>query len=104
MGVVSSAGIGVEAAYAAVSEGCDLLSPLSVLDSGLKERPLCAQAPAEAVEAAHGAAPNRAHLFEASSENCLECHANVAPEGTRIADLPCRECHFAGFVGQPGQG
>lgn len=47
----------------------------------------------------HGAESNRAHAFEASTANCVACHEGVAPEGSPIAQLECRECHFAGFMG-----
>lgn len=50
----------------------------------------------------HGSESNRAHQFEASTSNCLACHEDIAPEGSPIAGLECRECHFAGFVGKPG--
>lgn len=52
----------------------------------------------------HGAESNRAHDFAAKTSNCVQCHEDIAPEGSPIADLECRECHFAGFVGKPGTG
>jgi len=43
MGAVSCAGYGTAVCFNAVREGRDGLSPLSVLDSGLKQAPLCGQ-------------------------------------------------------------
>lgn len=51
----------------------------------------------------HGAESNRAHTFDANTANCVACHEGVAPEGTPIAALECRECHFSGFAGKPGE-
>lgn len=42
-GTASAAGAGVDQSYAAVAEGRDGLTPLSVIDSGAKEPPLVAQ-------------------------------------------------------------
>lgn len=50
----------------------------------------------------HGAESNRAHSFGAKTANCVACHQGVAPEGSQISQLECRECHFAGFVGKSG--
>ena len=52
----------------------------------------------------HGGESNRAHAFEASSENCVVCHEGFLPEGTLVGALQCRECHFSGFSGLPGEG
>ncbi|MBT3221027.1 MAG: hypothetical protein HN348_18245 [Proteobacteria bacterium] len=52
----------------------------------------------------HGAESNRAHRFEATMDNCIQCHEHQQLERPRLADLSCRECHFAGFLGdRPGQ-
>ena len=46
----------------------------------------------------HGSDDNRAHQFQASRANCLECHPDQALVGERMQVLSCRECHFAGFL------
>jgi 3-oxoacyl-[acyl-carrier-protein] synthase-1 len=76
MGAVCSAGIGVDAAYAAVASGRDLLSPLSVFASGLKEEPLCAQVTDDLEETSGARAPNRT----------LACALLAADEA--VAQLP----------------
>jgi 3-oxoacyl-(acyl-carrier-protein) synthase len=45
MGAVCSAGYGVNKGFAAIAQGRDCLTPLSVVDSGLKQIPLCGQVP-----------------------------------------------------------
>jgi len=45
----------------------------------------------------HGAESNRAHRFESSSKNCVECHEDQ--EMMAGKPLNCRECHFEEFLG-----
>jgi hypothetical protein len=47
----------------------------------------------------HGSENNRAHRFEATRDNCLQCHEGVEQSSGRLAQLECRECHFRGFLG-----
>jgi hypothetical protein len=46
----------------------------------------------------HGGGPNRAHRFEATAENCLQCHEQERPHAGDHTMLDCRSCHFAEFV------
>jgi 3-oxoacyl-(acyl-carrier-protein) synthase len=59
LGAVSSAGIGVNAGFLAVSSGDDLLSPLSLFNCGLKEPPQCAQITADITKILGFTTPNK---------------------------------------------
>lgn len=51
----------------------------------------------------HGSGGNAAaHRFTAARTNCLECHGGIDVVVGRLTELRCRECHYNGFVGQPG--
>lgn len=52
----------------------------------------------------HGSVNNRAHRFEATRDNCLACHEGVKMPDPRLSQLECRECHYEGFIGEPGKG
>ncbi|MBD3243657.1 MAG: hypothetical protein GF331_23910 [Chitinivibrionales bacterium] len=65
MGAVCSAGHGVDTCWPFVVAGTDGLAPLSTLDTGLKEAPLCAQAPLDPNEALGEKLPNRTLGFSA---------------------------------------
>lgn len=59
MGSICAAGPGVQNGYAAIREGRDCLTPLSLFDGGLKEGPLCGQV-GDVTESTLGInAPNR---------------------------------------------
>ncbi len=47
----------------------------------------------------HGGETNRAHRFESTSANCVECHDNQDLTEGRLEPLQCRECHFGEFLG-----
>jgi len=49
----------------------------------------------------HGAPSNRAHRFEASRENCLQCHQDLTVISEKYDHISCAECHFWGFAGKP---
>ena len=48
----------------------------------------------------HGSESNRAHKFQASEKNCLQCHREARHENSvRLAyQIPCSKCHFIDFV------
>ncbi len=50
----------------------------------------------------HGSGNHQAHRFEAMRDNCVVCHENTDLPGARLGKVECWECHFDGFVGQPG--
>ena len=47
----------------------------------------------------HGSSNNRAHRFQPSRDNCLQCHGGMAHAGGRLDTLVCQECHFDRFLG-----
>lgn len=59
MGAVCAAGYGVARGYAAVSQGKDCLSPLSLFDAALKEIPLCGQVAEDPAQKFSCTVPNR---------------------------------------------
>jgi hypothetical protein len=52
----------------------------------------------------HGSESNRAHQFAATMQNCVSCHEGNAMHAGRMQSLSCRDCHFEGFLGGPGEG
>ena len=52
----------------------------------------------------HGSGGNEeAHRFTAARSNCLSCHTTLDVSVGRLTELRCRECHYTGFIGAPGE-
>ncbi len=65
MGAVCSAGPGIDTGWSFVAAGSDGLTPLTSLNTGLKDTPLCAHAPLDPNEALGEKLPNRTLGFSA---------------------------------------
>jgi 3-oxoacyl-[acyl-carrier-protein] synthase-1 len=76
MGTVCSAGYGVHTGFAAVSEGKDGCVPLSVLDTGLKQTPLCGEVKERSQETLEAPNATTGFALHAAREACEKLPQN----------------------------